>query len=35
MNLKLLVAALLIIAFVYFVLVVPGMEGRSPVIPRG
>lgn len=35
MNLKLLLAALLIIAFVYFVFVVPDMEGGSPVVPRG
>ena len=34
MNLKLLLIAILITAFVYFVFVVPLMEGPGPVVPR-
>jgi hypothetical protein len=34
MNLKLLLLGLLVVALVYFVFIVPGMEGRGPVVPR-
>jgi hypothetical protein len=35
MSPKLLLAALLIAALVYFVFVVPSMEGTGTVVPRG
>jgi hypothetical protein len=35
MSPKLLLTALLIVALVYFVFVVPSMEGTGTVIPRG
>jgi hypothetical protein len=34
MSMKLLFAALLVVALVYFVFVVPSMEGTGPVVPR-
>jgi hypothetical protein len=34
MSLRLLVVTLLIVAFVYFAFVVPGMEGTGPFVPR-
>ena len=34
MSLRLLGMTLLIVAFVYFAFIVPGMEGTGPVVPR-
>jgi hypothetical protein len=35
MNPRLLLATLLIVALIYFVFVVPSMEGTGTVVPRG
>jgi hypothetical protein len=34
MTFRLFVLTLLIVAFVYFAFIVPGMEGTGPVVPR-
>ena len=34
MNLKIIVVAIVLAAFVYFVIIVPRMEGQQRVIPR-